>query len=115
MKYLIRKNEVVTSGEHGVSKFSEYNLPFNHFSTGVSEIHGRYPTTGFDVDTEIEAAWFVVAGTGTIFVGDREHLVAEGDMVFVPPNEKFWIAGNHLKLVVTSSPPWNAEQHKHID
>lgn len=115
MKLIVKKGEVKILDEYGVSKFSEYNLPFNTFSTGVSEITGRYPNNGFDVDEGLEATCYVVSGSGKIWLDDQIYDIAEGDMVFVPKGKKYWINGNNLKLVVISSPPWTPEQHKHLN
>ncbi len=115
MKLLVKKNEVNKIGEHGMSEFSEYNLPFINFSTGISELNGLYPKTGFDVDMEVDATWYVESGYGQIFIEPETYNVEPGDMLFVPKGKKFWINGNQLKLVVTSCPPWTPEQHKHLE
>ena len=114
MKYVIKKLEAKILEEHGISRFTEYASPISTLTTGVSEIHGKYPASGFDVDEDVDASWYVVSGTGRIFVGDEVHKVAEGDIIFVPRGDKFWIEGDALKLVVTSCPPWNPAQHKHV-
>lgn len=115
MKLVVKKSEAKILDEHGVSKFAEYDLPFNRFSTGISQINGKYPQSGFDVDTKVEASWYVLSGSGEIYLAGEVYKVEEGDMIFVPKGEKFWIKGNNLKLVVTSSPPWEPSQHKHLE
>lgn len=115
MKYIIKKSEAVTSQENGVSRFNEYQFPFKGASLGVSEINGRYPVSGYDVDEQVEASWYVEKGTAKIWVGGSEYKVEPGDMIYVPAGEKFWIQGNSLKLIVCSSPTWTPEQHKHIE
>lgn len=50
MKYHISRSSVKSIQENPVSKFYEYPSPFEHFSTGVSVIHGRYPISGYDRD-----------------------------------------------------------------
>lgn len=114
MKYVIKKSEVVTTQENGISHFHEYQFPFKNASLGVSEINGRYPESGFDVDEEVEASWYVEAGTGFIWIGGQEYTVEKGDMIYVPAGEKYSIQGKNLRLVVCSSPSWYPEQHKHL-
>lgn len=94
---------------------SEYAFPFKNASLGVSEINWRYPQTGFDVDEEIEASWYVEWGNGIVWIDWQEYNVQKGDMIYVPANEKYYIVWNKLSLVVSSSPVWYPEQHKHIE
>jgi len=115
MKYVIKQSEIVTSQENGISRFHEYQFPFKNASLGISEINGRYPEAGFDVDEEVEASWYVEEGKATIWIGGQEHTVEKGDMIYVPQGEKYWINGQDLRLVVCSSQPWFPEQHKHLD
>ncbi|HEX7042952.1 MAG TPA: cupin domain-containing protein [Patescibacteria group bacterium] len=115
MKYKIKKSEAITTQENGISRFHEYQFPFQNASLGVSEINGRYPESGFDIDTEVEASWYVEEGNANIWIGGKIYQVEKGDMVYVPKNEKYWIDGKNLKLVVASSPVWHPDQHSHIE
>ena len=115
MSHVIKKHDTVTSEDTDVSTFSDYPFPFKNASMGVSEIDGRYPEEGFDVDEKVEAAWYVASGNGTIWVEGETCVVEKGDMVHIMPDEKFWIEGDKLCLVVASSPVWTPEQHKHLE
>lgn len=115
MKYIIKKSDVVATQENGISRFHEYQFPFQHASLGISEINGRYPEKGFDIDEEVEASWYVEEGEADIWIGGEVQHVEKGDMVYVPKAEKYWIDGKNLRLVVASSPVWYPEQHKHIE
>jgi mannose-6-phosphate isomerase-like protein (cupin superfamily) len=114
MKYVTRKSEAKKLEEHSVSVFSEYQLPFNNFAVGVSEIKARYPQTGFDIDSEINQAWYVIKGSGKLGLAEQEVTVNEGDLIAVPRATKFFIDGQ-LTLVVVSNPPWSEKQHQHIE
>jgi mannose-6-phosphate isomerase-like protein (cupin superfamily) len=70
--------------ENPVSTFIGYELPFTTFSTGVSIINGRYPESGYDMDTGVDATWYIVSGTGRIFLIDIWYEVGAEDMLFVP-------------------------------
>lgn len=113
--YHIKRSQAKQTSEHGVSSFFEYDLSFQNLAMGISLINGRYPQSGFDVDEGVEQVWYVVSGQGTMQIGASSFDVEEGSMVRVPKREKFWIDGKNLKLVVASSPPWRAEQHKHVE
>lgn len=115
MQYLIKQSEVVTTQENGVSRFHEYRFPFQNASLGISEINGRYPENGFDVDQEVEQSWYVEDGKGTVWIDGKEYQMNKGDMIYIPEGQKYWIQGENLRLVVCSSKPWFPEQHKHIE
>lgn len=100
--------------ELGVSEFSEYPLAFKNVSVGISEIHGRYPASGFEVDTAIEQVWYVELGEGLLITETKEYALVTGDMIRIPSGEKYAIETNRLRLVVSSSPPWRSEQHEHV-
>ncbi len=105
MKFVIKQSDVITTQENGISRFHEYPFPFKNASLGVSEINGRYPGTGYDVDEEVDAGWYIEEGKATIWIGGQTYSVEKGDMVYVPMGEKYYIQGENLRLVVCSSPP----------
>jgi mannose-6-phosphate isomerase-like protein (cupin superfamily) len=115
MSEIIKKSDTKKVGEHSVSVFTEYPANFKNLSVGVSLINGKYPSEGFDVDTEIEQVWYVESGSGQIYLNNEVTNIVEGDMIVLSPGDKYWIQGDALKLVVSSSPPWFAQQHKHIN
>ncbi len=112
---IIRKSETKQVAEHSVSTFTEYPLPFESLSVGISEINGRYPETGFDVDMSIEQVWYVESGEGSIEMESENLNVSAGDMVHIPKGNAYAIIGKNLKLLVSSSPPWTSDQHTHLD
>ena len=114
MDYVLKASQAVTmQGDH-VSRFFEYQFDFQRASLGVSEINGRYPAAGYDIDSEVEQIWYVENGSGIIWIGGSEHAVKHGDMIHIPPGDKFWIQGAELRLIVASGPPWFPDQHKHV-
>jgi mannose-6-phosphate isomerase-like protein (cupin superfamily) len=114
MKFVVSKKQAAVTAEYGISKFYEYGLPFPDFSTGVSEIDGRYPKSGYEVDGNVDASWYVVSGSGELWIAGSTYPINPGDLVFVPKGEKYWIDGKNLTLVVTSFPAWHATQHTHV-
>lgn len=114
MQYVIKKSQAITTQDVGTSRFREYRFDFKNASLGVSEISGRYPESGYDVDEQVEQSWYVESGNGTVWIGGDEHPLEPGDMVHLPPGEKFWIEGAMLRLIAASSPEWFEAQHKHI-
>jgi mannose-6-phosphate isomerase-like protein (cupin superfamily) len=114
MLYVIKQSDAVTTQEAGVSRFHEYHFDFKNASLGVSEISGRYPESGYDLDEQVEQSWYVESGNGSVWAGGQEWQVSKGDMVHLLPGEKYWIRGDNLRLIVASSPQWSEAQHKHV-
>jgi len=55
--------------------------------------------------------YYVLEGSGTWIVEDREFEVRAGDVVVVPAGKRFWFRG-HLKQVCVTAPAWE-EQYEH--
>ena len=113
MKLFAKKSDARKVAEHDVSTFYEYPIDFKRMSVGVSEINGVYPSTGYDYDEKVEAIWYVLSGHGKVTTANNSYSLEAGNMLKIPPNTRFKIAGTKLKLLVVSSPPWWPEQHKH--
>lgn len=116
MNIFIKKNHARKTQEENGSSFDEYDLPWKNLAVGISEVNGRYPKeSGLDSDEGVEQVWYVQLGEGSIYIQDELIHIEQGDMLLVPKGEKYWIEGMHLKLVVSSSPPWYPEQHMHYN
>ena len=69
----------------------------------VQELHGH--------DTE-EQVYVIVRGRGVMIVGDEEHEVEEGTMVFIPPGSAHAIrntSSEMMSYVSATSPPFDQE------
>ncbi len=114
MKSIFKKSDAKKISENKAAIFFEYTLPFKNASLGVSVINGNYPETGYEVDEQVEGNWYVEEGAGTVWIENESFRIEKGDVVNVPPRARFRIRGENLKLIVSSSPPWFPEQHKHV-
>ena len=47
----------------------------------------------------------------TVFRPSQEVILSEGDVVYIPPGEKFYWEGN-MTIVLPAAPAWNPEQHE---
>jgi mannose-6-phosphate isomerase-like protein (cupin superfamily) len=57
--------------------------------------------------------FYILEGSGTWFFEDEPHEVAQGDVVIVPPNHKFYYKGA-LKQICITAPAWEAEYEHHV-
>ena len=63
-----------------------------------------------------ETSWFIyyiIEGSGSWVIEDREHAVAAGDVVIVPPGKRFYFRGT-LKQVCVTSPAWEEAREHHM-
>jgi predicted house-cleaning noncanonical NTP pyrophosphatase (MazG superfamily) len=57
--------------------------------------------------------YYVLEGSGTWIIEDKEHEVQAGDVVVVPAGKRFWFRGN-LKQVCVTAPAWEEQYEHHI-
>jgi len=93
-----------------------YEYPMNDRDINIAfiKIKGRYPDKGQVTNEVVKELIFVVKGKGKIVIDKKEHNLEEGDSVIILPKQKYSFNGM-LELIVSCSPAWYPEQHKHID
>lgn len=57
--------------------------------------------------------YYILEGSGTWIIEDREYEVQAGDVVVVPAGKRFWFRGN-LKQVCITAPAWEERFEHHI-
>jgi predicted house-cleaning noncanonical NTP pyrophosphatase (MazG superfamily) len=57
--------------------------------------------------------YYILEGSGTWIIEDREYEVQVGDVVVVPAGKRFWFRGN-LKQVCVTAPAWEERFEQHI-
>ena len=68
--------------------------------------------------TEETEVYYVVAGRGTMHVGDELAPLGPGDAVVIPAGSSQWIeceGGETLEFVALVSPPWRADHDLRVD
>ncbi len=91
----------------------EYPTEDQDIDIAVIEIDGRYPDNGYVTNEAVKELVFVAGGMGKIVIGNEENRLEEGDAVLILPKQKYFFDGK-LKLIVSCSPSWYPEQHKHV-
>lgn len=57
--------------------------------------------------------YYILEGSGTWIVEDKEYEVQAKDVVVVPAGKRFWFKGNLKQLCITS-PTWEKQYERHI-
>ena len=88
----------------------EYPTESAEMSIGVAEISGRYPDEGYALNHICSEMGYVLEGKGRLVTERQQMDLSPGDVVYIPPGEKFYWEGN-FKMILPTSPAWNPEQH----
>jgi len=88
-----------------------------HFDSVIIEVSGYHPSEGEKkriLNERSQKAYYILEGSGKIFVGDKAHEVEEQDFVFVPEKTAHALEGEFKALIVTA-PPFDPEYEKLVD
>jgi mannose-6-phosphate isomerase class I len=89
----------------------EYALPTDTLDMARIELGGRYPETGWAVNTVCTSLVYVSRGKGTVTSQGVTHHLAEGDQVLVLPHEPYAFDGM-MELLFAATPAWSPMQAK---
>ncbi len=89
----------------------EYPINDSDINGAIIELSGRYPKNGFAVNEICKEMGYVISGSGKIVVENKEYLIAEGDLILIQPNEKFYWEGS-LQIFMPCALAWTPEQHR---
>ena len=89
---------------------NEYNFKDKDIDLSTAEIKGRYPETGYCVNTKVKEMIYVLKGKGKISTEHQVISFKKGDAILINKNEKyFWDA--NCNVLMTCTPSWYPEQH----
>jgi len=57
--------------------------------------------------------FYIIQGEGTWFIEDKPFKAEAGDVVIIPPNNRFYYKGT-LKQICITSPSWEPEYEHHV-
>lgn len=80
-------------------------------SGATASINGRYPENGFAFNEVSKELVYITQGNGKIVTEKEELSFAEGDVIFIENNEKYYWEGN-FSMFMANTPKFSADQHK---
>ena len=89
----------------------------SNFDSVICEIDGYHPAdTGRKkiFNERSQKAYYVLEGSGKIFMGEETFEVKQGDFVNVSRKTPHALEGEFKALIVTS-PPFNPEDERHVE
>ena len=89
----------------------EYLMTNSEINIGVAEINGRYPEQGFAFNHKCSEMGYILKGTGKLITDTKEVTLSTGDVVYIPPREKYYWEGL-ITVIISATPAWYPEQHE---
>jgi mannose-6-phosphate isomerase-like protein (cupin superfamily) len=80
----------------------------------VAIISGRYPESGWGMNTVSKEMVYVISGTGSLTTKEGMSPLAEGDVVLINNNEPYYFEGAKLRIFMPTTPAWNPEQYAYL-
>ena len=92
----------------------EYPLHNKNLGVALAKINGRFPDIGRTINRACQEIYYVIGGSGKIFIEDEEFELNEGDVFLIDPGKKYYVVGKKLVLLCPTSPEWFPEQQEII-
>ena len=93
----------------------DYKLPDEGIGIAVQKLNGRVPDSGQLMNTVCNEIFYVISGSGVVFIEGEKYEVGEGDIFTIDAGQKSCIIAKDLNFVAVTSPDWYPEQCETID
>lgn len=101
--------------EHGDLTVWEYATDSENLSIARGVVNGRFPEKGRHVNTICEEMYYVMGGTGKLFIEDEVIELARGDVYLIKPNKAYYVEGEQLDVLLPTYPKWTQEQSNIVE
>lgn len=91
-----------------VALFAEPSAPFSAVIGLLDGPHGK------QVNAKSDRAYFILEGTGSVFVGEEKTDVEPYDLVHIPAGTVHGIKGK-LKVLILNTPPFSPQDESKVD
>lgn len=115
LKILIKKENRIKKQIAKNSFVWEYPLHNKKLEVALARINGRFPDSGKTVNKVCQEIYYVISGSGKIFIEGKEFKLNKGDAFLIKPKKKYHVSGKNLFLVCSTSPAWYPKQQKLIE
>ncbi|MEK7111099.1 MAG: hypothetical protein AAB856_00740 [Patescibacteria group bacterium] len=113
IKYSSDKASIINLGTKIIYKFPAQTKLFELSRMVVSGRHPENPKE-FILESDCHFMIYVTKGSGKIYAGDDIFQVVAGDVVDVPPGNKFACEGKDFEYITFDTPAFYPEQSKII-
>lgn len=97
------------------SSCSVYEFPMSNqkMNLAIANIKQRFPETGYAINYVCSEMGYIFEGSGKLITENEEYILSKGDVIYIPPNQKYYWEGD-LEIIVSSTPAWTPDQHGRI-
>ncbi len=113
VKYSSDKTTVINLGTKVIYKFPTQTKLFDLSRMVVNGRHPENPKE-FILESDCHFMIYVIKGNGKIYAGDNIFQVVAGDVIDVPPANKFAVEGKGLEYMTIDVPAFYPEQSEII-
>ncbi len=110
MEHVKKQDAIKYTNSSGCAVY-EYPMKNAEMNIGVAEIARRYPEKGYAINHKCSEMGYVLKGSGKLVIDTQEVALSAGDVVYIPPGEKFYWEGN-MTIVLPATPAWDPAQHE---
>lgn len=109
---VIKKINAVKGSNSDKCKTLEYSFNDIDIDLGIATITGRYPESGFCMNTISKELIYVLEGNGKLYFENDSVNFEKGDSILINSNEKYYWESSYCIVSMSCTPAWNEEQHK---
>lgn len=91
----------------------EYHMPTRELDCAVIDLAGRYPASGWAMNTACTSLVHVVEGEGRILFETGEYRLGKDDQLLIEKDDKYALDGA-MKLLFSAAPAWSPDQAKNV-
>lgn len=113
VKYSSNKATVINLGTKVIYKFPTQTKLFDLARMVVNGRHPENPKE-FILESDCHFMIYVIKGSGKIYAGDEMFSVSAGDVIYVPPGNKFACEGKDFEYITFDTPAFYPEQSEII-
>lgn len=106
---ILNKTDAVRHDNSVVCVAYEYDQPTDAVDAAAIELSGRYPETGWAINTKCTSLVHVISGRGHAYFANNKSEMSEDSQVLIEKNEEYALEGE-MKLLFIASPKWTPEQ-----
>lgn len=109
---VIKNSDAAQGANSDKCKTLEYSFNDKDIDLGIATITGRYPESGFCVNTISKELIYVLEGSGKLYFEKGCVHFQKGDSILISPNEKYYWDSVYCVISMSCTPAWNENQHK---
>lgn len=109
---IIKRSNAIEGTNSDNCKTLEYSFKEKNIDLGIATITGRYPESGFCVNSISTELIYILDGNGKIYFENNCIEFEKGDSILINSNEKYYWDSSYCVVTMSCTPAWNVEQYK---